>query len=362
MKKILTVYICVFAVFFLGCEEKKKSGDYYIGASNEPIPFNTYVSEVEFYPLDMSDEFLIGRIDKIIRKDSLFYILDGKLTKSLFTFGLSGKGYQKLNNVGNGPNEYLDIADFDLIPTKNEIAILCNPYKLMFVDMNMTPKREIILKNDYKRIICIDKFLYLYYHDYNRIDRLDIETNQIKTIFSGINLKGYTFNQQPVFYRVGKNIYFHSPGSDIIFKWVNEQFFPEILLDFDKKEKSMKYYLNTEYYDVSFDGIANNPLPTIESIFEIGGNIGFVYSYNILVRFHLSDKDEHVDKALIKFCGSFYEIGMTDSGKLLTWVDPAEMEDELINVETISPEKVKQLLSRTDEVNPILIEYTMKKE
>lgn len=66
----------------------------------------------------LNSDCFFGQMSKVQIKDSLIYILDSHL-KKLVVYNRSGKGVARIGKQGQGPEEYIDIADFDVAPNGN---------------------------------------------------------------------------------------------------------------------------------------------------------------------------------------------------------------------------------------------------
>ena len=66
---------------------------------------------------------MIHKIDKIIRVNEKFYILDRK-QKSVLVFNHEGGFMKKFSQVGNGPGEYKYLQDFEINRFTNNIELL----------------------------------------------------------------------------------------------------------------------------------------------------------------------------------------------------------------------------------------------
>lgn len=66
---------------------------------------------VIIFPLETTNECLIGEITKLIYQNNLIYIADN-ISKSIFVFDMSGKLQTRIHSVGNGPGEYTNISYF----------------------------------------------------------------------------------------------------------------------------------------------------------------------------------------------------------------------------------------------------------
>lgn len=63
---------------------------------------------VLMFPLETTDDCLIGEVTKLIYQNNLIYIADNT-SRSIFVFDMSGKLKTKIHANGNGPGEYTEI-------------------------------------------------------------------------------------------------------------------------------------------------------------------------------------------------------------------------------------------------------------
>jgi hypothetical protein len=79
----------------------------------DDIP-NSLIKEKKYIKLDASaEDFLFKTIDKVKIYNDRIFILD-TWVKKLMVFDTTGKGIGKVGGIGQGPGEYLRIADFDV--------------------------------------------------------------------------------------------------------------------------------------------------------------------------------------------------------------------------------------------------------
>jgi hypothetical protein len=124
MKKKYLLIFCVSALFIIiGCSTKKKSQPL-VDIEIETIDFSTLmkldgyipqslVKSIKYILLDNSSEVLFKRIDKIKITEDRIYVLDSRL-KRLIVFDSAGVGLGRIGSRGQGPEEYLQVTDFDV--------------------------------------------------------------------------------------------------------------------------------------------------------------------------------------------------------------------------------------------------------
>lgn len=80
-----------------------------------------YVSSYDVIQLESTDDSRIASVDKVLFECGTYYVLDTKLRRVLM-FDETGRYITKIDRVGRGPNEYLDI--YDMCIRGNEIYLL----------------------------------------------------------------------------------------------------------------------------------------------------------------------------------------------------------------------------------------------
>jgi len=86
-----------------------------------------FIDSVSFIKLETRTDNLIGEISQIIFADSLIFIVDNEIAKSIFVFDMKGHYKYKIGNIGNGPGEYVSIKNITIVPDKNQIAVFDGP-------------------------------------------------------------------------------------------------------------------------------------------------------------------------------------------------------------------------------------------
>lgn len=108
---LLVLLVC----FFASCAESSKnmSDGMTIGMKTN-APVEELIKDATLIPLETTDDCLLGELQKIHESDGRLYIQDMKKT-AVFVFDLSGKFLYKIERRGGGPEEYLEVSDFDVM-------------------------------------------------------------------------------------------------------------------------------------------------------------------------------------------------------------------------------------------------------
>ena len=117
---------------------------------------NILADNVEYIPLETSNNILVGEIKKLIFHNDRFYILDTSEAQSVFIFGSDGKYINAISSLGRGPNEYLTLTNMTLDKFNNKLILLDDRlHDLLYYDLdgNFLKKEKIGIRiHDLARI------------------------------------------------------------------------------------------------------------------------------------------------------------------------------------------------------------------
>jgi hypothetical protein len=144
MKIALTpVCLVIISSFFLGCTNNKPGPpitEVIIDPKNEVAISQSlttdYFRSRKLVRLETTNESLIAGINRLIVYENRYYIFDHQ-SKSVFIFNKSGKYISKINSIGKGPGEYIQVSDFTIDVKNQRIVLLCDiPSCLIYYDIN----------------------------------------------------------------------------------------------------------------------------------------------------------------------------------------------------------------------------------
>lgn len=228
----------------------------------EIIP-DDFILNKKYIKIDSShDEFLFKEIKKIrIIKDRIF-IADGRL-KKLLVFDDNGYPVAKIGNKGNGPDEYLDITDFDVDSKGNIYLIDGRLDKLFIYNPDYSFKKVLVLPFEVDIINIInDNKIMLGLSEWNKGENegasIVIVDNNLKIQEVMAYYDEYVDNTFWVshysFVNTDKNIIYNKPISDDVFLFTKEGVLEKIIeFDFGKKsvpkEERKKIERNLHKFD-----------------------------------------------------------------------------------------------------------------
>lgn len=160
---------CVLAcMLFLTAYSCKEQGTH-SSAEGEVIVFSdkkfklvdtAFFAQTRLIPLETTDDALIRHIDEIgVSGDTLF--LWDRLQKKIFIYDTNGKFIHTIQDIGNGPHEYVSISDICVY--NKQLYVLCdNPYKIMKYNFRGQFVEEESLPEYFDHIAVFDDWACLY--------------------------------------------------------------------------------------------------------------------------------------------------------------------------------------------------------
>lgn len=351
MKILIPVILCFVCI---SCQPPQDTYSH-LTENRERIHISNVVKDIILYPLEANEDFLIGKIDKFLCKDSSFFILDNRYNKALYQFHINGKGLNKYQNPGRGPFEYTAINDFDFLPEHQGI-ILCTPMKLILLDTDFVPRKEIILEQYYDRMICSGNNVFMYCHHDACVDVLNLKTNNINRVFSGKAMPGNVFYIQPVFYRTEQHVYFQASGDDCIYQVDTLKFTLFQKLGYKEKERAFKLYSTRKADQISTEELATHPLIHILDIRENNG-ISFIYECMGFGINRPADSLQRTNHILTGFIGNSSCFTRTEADNLFTWRSVITEKD---SINGIPIHWHHSHFNDPEMANPVILRYDFK--
>jgi len=138
MRRFAILLLCL-----IGCTEPTQEvvelGDKKI---EDKILLSTIAEDIEYVILDNQSDLIYGA-DKIIFENNRFFVLDNSYTETLAVFSDTGEPLFALEIGLGGPDEFVEITDFDYFPETKELFVFSGSQRKIFVyDENGEPLRD----------------------------------------------------------------------------------------------------------------------------------------------------------------------------------------------------------------------------
>ncbi|OUN80019.1 hypothetical protein B5G04_10750 [Bacteroides sp. An51A] len=112
-------YYCLMLLAFASCSRSPQPMEAlypvqgYTDLSQEKVKLSSLFAEYRLIPLETNDSSLIGgRGNKVLQRDSSFYI---ESENTILSFDNDGHFISRFDKRGSGPEDYIDISDFDVV-------------------------------------------------------------------------------------------------------------------------------------------------------------------------------------------------------------------------------------------------------
>lgn len=152
MKKTISFLIISFLLLSCKNEKSNKTIKVDIDAMNN-VSIYEFFDKIEIIKLKSNTDALLSYFKKIISFDEYYYILDFRFP-IIYIFNNKGECVNKINNQGQGPNEYIHISDFEIDTISKKLTIL---------DPTNSTLHEYDLNGNFKKRISLPRLNRSYY-------------------------------------------------------------------------------------------------------------------------------------------------------------------------------------------------------
>lgn len=261
------------------------------------IDLSSMIKNIEVIHLAEDKNHTIGNILKVDVIDNKIYLIDKPSRSSnpmtIYKFSRKGEPLNKFSNQGAGPNEYLEIIDFDINEQNKEILLLCFPPKLLTLDLDFNLKKEeTILDQTYTQVTSTENIVYLYNYYSGSLDAFekDKKNNLMKfeSPKKGVNYS--TSSGDFSFFKNEKDIYLQPHLDTTIYKLTNgsSTIFRE--MSYKDAELSKQFFESTNIEDISLNDRGKYKLPQVKFLIKNDSSTRISYKWGIESRIFCMNK------------------------------------------------------------------------
>ena len=377
--KLLIRYSAIISLLLLCCcnkvqeNTKKNVISVDINKKNNISIFDLF-EKVEIVPLETNDLSLIRDISKVICHNKIFYVFDFE-EKKIFAFDDDGKFIFKIDNRGQGPQEYLYIADFDIDKDNNFLTLLdaikkeLNEYSLdgIFLDKLKLPPLKNATYSSMKYLN--NNTIALWSFDYS--NRLKFYSKDNKKIFKEcFPEENSAFDQvysEDFVYgnflirNFDNNVYEMLPEGDISVAYTWD--FGKLNFDHNKLDKPAKSN-DDKFFKDFINSITSSEVVNYFFV-NAGGNSDYIFSTVLrkdkhINLWHYKAKNKTVVFEKTTEGAYFWPIYWTDS--FVIGIIPGIYNlNDVVPDNILDEENLKKKNQYNEDDNPILIRYQFKK-
>lgn len=351
--------------------------------SEDRINYSTLFDSISYILMPEDTSFLIGRVDKLLVTDDYIFILDQKITHSVFGIDKDGNKALHINAVGVAPGEYLFMTDIAYEANKKELLIHCKmKKKILHYDLkgNFLYEKEVPYNI---RKFCPINNSFAYYCEYYENHHLKkdnyspnvflldssstfVPQNAVSYFIPPIN-QAIVWNSNCQFSRWKDTVSIKPDHGDIIYHITSNRIIPRYKLDFGLYSIDNRYWELVKQNDVKIEKLHNfiNDSGICESFWffeshnymyftfrQRGNKYDVLYSKKTAKMYNLRYYNNDMDKVTL-----FNPIAMHNDKLycLLNSEDIYNMKSELIKY------LPKDILEKVEEFgNPIIAVFTLK--
>lgn len=371
MKLINSPLLLLFLLSF-ACQNNKNLNENIhidVNSNNKTLHFFDIFSKAEIVPLETNDSSLIVNADKIIYKNDSIYLLDQKQSQ-IFVFNNSGKFLWKLDKLGRGPGEYLNIEDFVINPLNSNIEIISATGQYIIYDPHgkMIESFQIPVQAIHQ-FYPINENLTAFYEKFNEGTLSIFSKKEKKKIYEKPMSENYIVQKTP--YKAITSPFSHYEDQTF-FLAADQKKVYQILASSPYIEEYQSFDFGNLDYDI-------NKLPKDrEATFYIEENQGYVKIYNIydfketserMVIYFIQDEFWHTtfydkktkqESTLNKKSGILIYYPFDCNSHFLSSVVPANLIERQAKKEWVGQEEWKKIQDLPMDANPVILKYYFK--
>lgn len=364
------VYVVSLILCFISCQTSQESE-----MKGIPVVMNTNASIEDFLVkmdmicLETNENCLLGSITKICVDEECYYLKD-EFKRSVFLFAKSGDYISKISQYGSGPNEYLEVSDFEV--KNGQIFILSNPNKKILVFDKMGECLKTIRLNDWYHHLAVEEDRILLHSgksndQYYNIIAIDYNGNVLDKYLPFEKNNNFRYNESPFKNEDNGNYLLTFPYDGRIVSLSDGKCMYKYKIDFEAKVTfSDKDLDKLTYEEIRKRSLYKNCMKRINSVSELNED----YLYVVTTAYYNGEGER---QALCKInvkdgSSKFYKLGerleveypylsniiKVENGKMYSFIFPSLKKtiDEYLGKD--SENKV------AEDANPILCIYTIK--
>jgi hypothetical protein len=361
--------IIIFVIYlFAACNGKstnETSIRFQIDYNNlNELKLSKFVENIKVIKLQMDKNHIIGQILKVQIYNDNIYILDQR-SNMLFIYDMTGNFVNTLNKIGQGPDEYLRIIDFDV--NENGIYIVDFPsHSVKCYDFDLKLINKISFSLFGFNILAKDHSIWLYNEysvgsTYFRLYQIDNDANILSESFKQEALDRepkYNWTSSNVFQKYRDEYYYSDRYDNTVFQNNQNDWNEYIKFSFgDKTFPTDKRIFDYDIYGADFPFILRRNLFITEQYVVID----FMYSKDLYHSFY-NRNDKSINSGKMK-----NDI-ISDYNRFAPRWSSSDYLIETVEAEYVLNEKLKGLITyekslsdlKVDD-NPILVLYSLKR-
>lgn len=372
------IKIILLAVCLMGCDRNKSTTNNIktlnIDVSRQKANLSSvFNKEVDYIPLELTENSQIGFVAQVIWRDDRIYVLDSFVANALFVFDTKGKFLFQIGRKGKGPGEYTSPRQFQVSPENGNIYIYdSRVYKIIQYSKNGDVLKELALNENIMSFSLLENETLILDRGNKKSEKnqpefklhaVDMDGNLLFTCIEVTKKhSGKTISSSNVFSSLKHGISYVPCFSTAIYHQQGESMIPVYNLDFGSKK--------LDDIDLSVPNQGNwliefheKGYPLFPELFETEeyihmtfriGNFQDGYKSSFFYRKESGKSVSFSDFSDDIGCGQLNVVGIFNDNTLIGSVEPTYLID---NKEASNDSKLTKL---TSEDNPVLVKIRLR--
>lgn len=350
--------------------------------SKEKVKYSAIFDSLNYIFIPTDSNFLIGKVDKLLVTDDYIFVMDQKMSRSVFGVNKKGDKLLHINKTGRGPGEYALMTDIAYNPKQRELLIYCK-IRQCILHYSLDGKFLHEEKNPFKiRKFCPIEGCYAFhceYYENNKLYKSGLSPNvilsdlqkalplQVSAYFKPPVNQGLVLNTNCQFSAWEDTVSIKPDHNNIVYHITADKIIPKYRLDFGAYNMDERYWNmvrkdGAKYRDIkefiTESGLCESFwfLESSDYIYfsykQKGERYDVLYSKNTKKIKHLRYYQNDMDKITLFYPKAIYK------NKLYCLLKS----EEVTKMQQVLPgELPDKLLKHVDEFdNPIIVEFTLK--
>lgn len=285
MMKLNFIFVSFVLLCMVACQSQKPEvGDSSIQIDWDHTSLGDFtVENIEYIPLETTENSLLGSVSKVLFRNNRFYVLD-KMSGGVYVFDRMGNFLSSIVKPGEGPDEYIELMDMDVDKGGN-VYIADNARMVVkkYRYPECTHDETFDIGMHYWEFSCLNEDCFLLKDVFGKegmemkLAHFDSKNHKVTPLiekaFSSVNeidvMKCSKFN----FYRSGERLYYY------------ERFTPNIYSVSTKGELTKVYVLQSSNYisKEDLEGLQRKPMNFLKERKYIKDVIGLFESQEYFI-------------------------------------------------------------------------------
>ncbi|WP_101544573.1 6-bladed beta-propeller [Bacteroides cutis] len=377
---MIRIAYVVFLLLFVSCSTSNKEVESVIVDFSEESSLSASdLLSVSYVKLETGDDYLLAGGNQCTNVGDRYILLDNIMARTLYAFNLDGSFVQQIGKKGNGPGEYINPFEYSVNERDKTLSVIDIEQQKIIVyslaDFRFLSEKKMPFYSDYMEQLPNGDYVW-----YNKLasdasDSYAFITDKdlnIKKSFIPIDFSsGYSLGTSRKLYKQGDEVSLYTPFNPVLYRVKSDSIYPAFQFKFGEKKLPPIDFLkeksaNNKNY---IPDLLESPYVAFYNVYESDQLLCVPYYMDKTMYFGFYDKKKNIsynfsqDKLQSELqIGAFSSpIGVTQDGSFISLLRPGLLLQLQEKGNKINDELIQLLNESTEEDNPILLIYSLKK-